>query len=61
MRSYIDYLKYREMFDSRDHYFKNKKVTNFDLINHECPGDPLKKALKEHNSFFQRFCSVPRK
>ena len=53
MRSYIDYLKYREMFDSPNHYFKNKKVTNFDLINHECPGDPLKKAPKEHNSFFQ--------
>ena len=40
-----DYLKYQEMAEDFDYYFKNKKVVNFDIINHECRGDRLKKKL----------------
>ena len=30
--TYIDHLKYREMVDDPDYYFKNKNVTNFNMI-----------------------------
>ena len=40
-----DYLKYQKMAEDFDYYFKNKKVVNFDIINHECRGDRLKKQL----------------
>ena len=31
-------------------YFKNKQVINFDIINHQCCGDQLKKSEKEHKT-----------
>ena len=33
-----------------DNYFKNKQVINFDIINHQCCGDQLKKSEKEHKT-----------
>ena len=50
--TYIDHLKYREMADDPDHYFRNKTVINFDIINHQCCGDPLKKSIKEHKTVY---------
>ena len=32
LMTYIDHLKYREMVDDPDFYFKNKNVTNFNMI-----------------------------
>ena len=38
------------MPDQPDYHFRNKKVVNFDIIHHECRGDPLQKSYKEcHN------------
>ena len=34
------------MAKNSDDYFKNKKFVNFDIIYHECYGDPLKKKLQ---------------
>ena len=48
--TYYDYLKYKEMSDQPDHYFWNKKVVNFDIIHHECRGDPLQQNYKEHQT-----------
>ena len=46
-----DYLKYQEMAEDFDYYFRSKKIVNFDIINHECRGDRLKKTTyKEHNA-----------
>lgn len=39
--SFIDHIKYGNMRDNPDSYFKNVKVVNFDIINHECRGDKL--------------------
>ena len=34
------------MTDDPNFNFKNKKVINFDMIHHQCKGDPLKKNRK---------------
>ena len=39
LMTYYNDLKYQEMAGDFDYYFKNKKVVNFDIINHECCGD----------------------
>ena len=44
--SYFDHLKFKEMPDQPDYHFRNKKVVNFDIIHHECRGDPLQKKLQ---------------
>ena len=33
-----------------DNYFKNKQVINFDIVNHQCRSDQLKKSEKEHKT-----------
>ena len=48
MMTYYDYLKYKEMSDNPENYFSKKKVVNFDLIHHQCRGDPLLKPEKDH-------------
>ena len=58
--TYIDHLKYREMADDPDYYFKNKIVINFDMINHQCRGGPLKMNIKEHKTVFnEHFKNYP--
>ena len=39
---YFDYLDYTDMSRDPTKYFEKKKVINFDIIHHECRGDPLK-------------------
>ena len=48
--SHYDYLKYKDMSDNPDNYFSKKKVINFDLIHHQCRGDPLLKPEKDHKT-----------
>ena len=48
--SYLDYLKYKHMSDNPDSYFEKKKVINFEIIHHQCKGDPLTKTEKEHKT-----------
>ena len=47
---YLDQLKYIERLKNTDSYFQNAKVVDFELIHHECRGDPLEKHTKEHFS-----------
>ena len=47
---YRDWIKYKEMSDSPDKYFKRKNVVNFDIIHHKCRGDPLQKTHQEHQT-----------
>ena len=48
--SYFDYLKYKGTSDNPNFYFENKKVINFEIINHQCRRDPLRKTEKEHKT-----------
>ena len=48
--SYIDHLKYREMRDEPDHYFKNVRMVNFGIINHECCGDKLQGTYRDYKT-----------
>lgn len=50
--TYYNYLKYKEMSDDPDFYFKNKKVINFNMIHHRCRGNPLKKKVKEYKTVY---------
>ena len=45
LRDY-DHLKYQEMAEDPNYYFKSKKVVNYDIINHEWRGIILKKTYK---------------
>ena len=45
---YIDHLKYKQMKHDPDHYFRNVKVVNFDIINHECCGYKLDGTYKSY-------------
>ena len=38
------------MSDNPDFYFENKKVINFETINHQCRGEPITKTEKEHKT-----------
>ena len=48
--TYFDQLKYKEFKKDRDAYINETKITNFDIIHHECRGDKLEKTIKEHNT-----------
>ena len=47
---YFSYLDYKDMADNPDYYFDDKKVVNFEIIHHQCRGNPLKKTEKEHKT-----------
>lgn len=47
---YFDYLDYQDMSKEPTEYFKNKKVVNFDIIHHECRGDPLNGSYKDYQT-----------
>ena len=58
---YFDYLDYKDMVDNPDHYFKHKNVINFDIINHQCRGDPLQKTEEKNKTIAaQDFQSYPK-
>ena len=42
LMGYSDYLDYTDVSRDPAKYFEKKKVINFDIIHHECQGDPLK-------------------
>ena len=48
--SYIDALKCEEFFKDTDSHFKTAQVVNFDIIHHECRGDPLQGSYKEYQT-----------
>ena len=48
--SYIDALKCDEFLNHTDAHFKNAQVVNFDIIHHECRGDPLKGNYKDYKT-----------
>ena len=47
---YFDDLEYKDMSKDPSKYFENKKVVNFDIIYHECRGDPLQGTYKGYQT-----------
>ena len=44
--TYLDDMKYEKVMKDLDHFIKNARIINFDIINHECRGQPLEKFLQ---------------
>ena len=62
LMSYYNHLKYQEIIQNPNNYFRNKVVVNFDIIHHECRGDPLKKISKEQKTIEKKdFKYYPKK
>ena len=47
---YFDYWEYSDMSKNPTKYFEKKKVVNFDIIHHECRGDPLHRSYKDYQT-----------
>ena len=53
LHSRLNDMKYNEILNDLDEYFKNCYVTNFDLINNECRGDKLEHSRKFYETVFE--------
>ena len=42
--------KYEKICKNRKEYFENAKIVNFDIINNECRGDPLKNSVEHYQT-----------
>ena len=45
--------KYDKIKNDKKNYFIKAKVINFDIINHECRGDPLEYSVKHYQTIYQ--------
>ena len=50
LMDYFDHLDYLDKSKNPDKYFENKKVVNFDIMHHECRGDPLQWSYKGYQT-----------
>ena len=46
-------MKFNEIIDNSDSYFKNVKLTNFDLIHNECNGSELSYSCGYYQTLFK--------
>ena len=46
--------KYEKICENRKEYFENAKIVNFDIINHECRGDPLEHTVEYYQTIKQK-------
>lgn len=53
LHSRLNQMKYDEILNDVDGYFKNCYITNFDLINHNCRGDKLNYSRKFYQTIFE--------
>lgn len=56
--TYIDVLKYKDFIRNPDAQFKNAEIVNFDIIHHECRGDPLENSVKPMRPYPKRNLKV---
>ena len=54
LMTYIDRLRYEQFEENRDNYLNNIKITNMDIIHHECRGDPLEKDIKTYKTIVEK-------
>ena len=44
--NYFDHLKFKDVSDNPDNYFKNVQVVDFEIIHRECRGNKLQNTYK---------------
>ena len=54
LMTYIDNLKYDNFLNNMDSHFSNSKITNFDIIHHQCPGDGLENLQQCYETIFDK-------
>ena len=45
--------EYERINKNKKDYFRKAKIINFDIINHQCRGDPLKNSIKYYETIHQ--------
>ena len=53
--------KYEKICKNKKEYFENAKIVNFDLINNECRGDPLKNTVEYYQTIKKEDLKLVRK
>ena len=53
--------KYEKINKNKEEYFKNAKIVNFDIINHECRQDPLKNSVEYYQTIKEEDLQYARK
>ena len=53
--------KYEKIKNDKKNYFNEAKVINFDIINHECRGDPLEYSIKHYQTIYEENLQRSRK
>ena len=43
-------MTFNEIVNNTDYHFQNSYITNFDLIHHNCRGDPLNHTKKYYET-----------
>ena len=46
----LNRMTFNKITDNTDYHFENSYITNFDLIHHNCRGDPLKQTKKYYET-----------
>ena len=46
----LNRMTFNEIINNTDYHFENSYITNFDLIHHDCRGDPLKHTKKYYET-----------
>ena len=53
--------EYERILKDLPNYFSNVQIVNFDIIHHECRGDPLKHEIKYYQQILEEnFNNIPR-
>ena len=52
--TYIDNLKYDNFINNMDSHFSNAKVTNIDIIHHQCCGNELENLQQYYKTIFDK-------
>ena len=47
-----NHLKYKQFVENMDSHFARAKITNFNIIHHQCQGDPLQNSLRYYETIF---------
>ena len=45
--------KYKKIMENKKEYFSKAKVVSFDIIHHECRGDPLENSVKYYETIYK--------
>ena len=48
--TYLNHIKYEKEMKDPDHFIKNERIINFDIIHHECRGQPLENSYRYYQT-----------